>query len=348
LVLATNCRLRLQQLDDAQAQLTRAEALLAGTDEITLSVEVALMRAQLLLQAQALDAAGAQLEALVQDAKRRQNLYDEARASGLLAQVLRRAGRRSRAEALARSARTRAAQTGDLALVAEATLTLATLQVERGDATAARSNVDGVLRQLQELRLDHLIPQALRVVLQIAQASGDPHAADLALSTSRTRPQADPEAPATLVRWWRLRGDIQRALAVPAPTAHTWGTLIFKLERARVHLVTDNQDQAAPLARAARIEASEKGFDELELYAQLLEHAATEPDVATWNQTCSRALESVWTELCFGALELDARRRGRDGDTAGATDRWRTLLARCEELGYRPGSDEAQGWLDGR
>ncbi|MFK7928204.1 MAG: protein kinase [Myxococcota bacterium] len=348
LVLATHCRLRLHQLDDAQAQLTRAEALLAGADEVTLSVEVALMRAQLLLQAQALDAAGAQAEALVQDARRRHHLHDEARASGLLAQVLRRAGRRSRAEALARSARTRAAQTGDLALVAEVTLTLATLQVERGDATAARSNVDGVLRQLQELRLDHLIPHALRVVLQIAQASGDPHAADLALSTFRTRPHADPEAPATLVRWWRLRGDVQRALSVPAPTGHTWGNLIFRLERARVYLVTGQQKDAEMLAREARIEASENGFDELELYAQLLEHAATEPDVATWNQTCSRALESVWTELCFGALELDARRRGRDGDTVGATDRWRTLLARCEELGYRPGSEEAQGWLDGR
>ena len=70
-------------------------------------------------------------------------------------------------------------------------------------------------------------------------------------------------------------------------------------------------------------------------------------DSATWNHTTREALASVWTELCFGALELDARRREALGDAIGAEARWRTLRARCEELGYRPGYAEATGWLEG-
>ena len=47
--------------------------------------------------------------------------------------------------------------------------------------------------------------------------------------------------------------------------------------------------------------------------------------------------------LC--ALPLDTREAL--GDAIGAEARWRTLRARCEELGYRPGYAEATGWLEG-
>lgn len=352
LVLATRCRLRLHQPEDARAQLTRAEALLAAAAPGHLTHEVALLRTEVLLRDQQLDAAGAQAEALTQGARARGHLHDEARAGLLLARVLRLAGRRARAEGLARQARTAAGTTGDLALAAEASLVLAALLVERGDAAGAVPLLDTTIRQLRSLKLDHRMPMALRLILEVALAQGDPHAADVALATFRTRPSADPEAPATLVRWWRTRGDLQTALDVPAPTSpggqrDEWAHLLWSIERARVHLVGGEPHLAAREAGAARARASERGFDELELYGRLLQHAAADVDSATWNHTTREALASVWTELCFGALELDARRREALGDAIGAEARWRTLRARCEELGYRPGYAEATGWLEG-
>lgn len=350
LVLATRCRLRLHQTDDARAQLTRAEALLAAGRPGRLVQDVALLRAEVLLRGHELDAAGAQAEALTQDARRRGHLHDEAQSALLLARVLRLAGRRARAESLARTARAAAQKTGDLSLGAEASLHLATLLVERGDAAGAVPLLDGTIRQLRGLRLDHRMPSALRVVLNVALAQGDPHAADVALATFRTRPGADPEAPATLVRWWRSRGDLQTALQVPPPGAQPrsddWATLLWTLERARVHIIAGDADLAVREASTARAQAAERGFDELELYGRLLQQAASDAPQDTWVDTTRQALASVWTELCFGALELDARRREARGDTAGAEARWRTLRARCEEIGYQPGFHEASGWLD--
>lgn len=347
LLLATRCRMRLAQWDDARAQLTRAEALLTAVGpENVLASEVAHLRAELLLVTQELDAAGAQAESLLVRARRASHLRNQARAAHLLARVLRLVGRRRRAEGLARSAVQAAVQCGDLALAAETRLTLATLLVERGDAGAARPLLDAAIRRLRGLRLDHVLPRALRVVLQVAVARNDPHEADVALATFRNTPSADAEAPATLVRWWRGRGDHQAALSVDPPAPGTWAHLLWQIERARVLLVGGAFDRAAQEAEQAREAALERGFDELELYGRLIAHAASDPDAATWEETVREAASHVWTELCFGALELDARRRAAAGDVAGANRRWQALRTRCEELGYHPGWEEAAGWLD--
>jgi hypothetical protein len=66
--------------------------------------------------------------------------------------------------------------------------------------------------------------------------------------------------------------------------------------------------------------------------------SATHPDAA-------RAQPSLFTEVFLGALELDARRQAANGDPDGARSVWRTLRALSRELGYRPGADEAAGWL---
>jgi tRNA A-37 threonylcarbamoyl transferase component Bud32 len=350
LVLATRCRLRLGHLDDARAQLTRAEALLAGAPQDPLprhlEDEVALLRAELLLRTEELDAAGAQAEALLLHAHRRDHLHDHARAAHLLARVLRLVGRRRRAESLARTAVTDAVETGDLGLEAMASLTLATLLVERGDAGAARRLLDDAIRRLRSLRQEDLLPRALRVALQVAVAHNDAHTADVALATFRDDPTADPEAPAVLVRWWRGRGDLEAALSVPGPTPGSWAHLLWQAERARVHLVAGDPSLAAREAARARSRAADQGFDEVELYARLLQQAALHVHTDTWDPTVREAAAGTWTELCFGALELDARRRAADGDHAGATSRWQALRARCEELGYHPGWEEAAGWLD--
>jgi hypothetical protein len=345
LLLATRCRLRLGQWDDARTQLTRAEAFLAVGASPELSRAVALMRAQLLLDTQDLDAAGAQAEALLVLARAEGHVRDGAQAGHLLAQVLRLVGRRRRAEKLARAATSAAGQSGDLALEAQARLTLAELLVERGDAGAARPLLHAAIRRLRGLRLDHEMPRALRVVLQSALSRGDPHEADVALASFRIDPLSDPEAPAALVRWWRTRGDLQAALAVPAPELGTWGHMLWRVERARAHLVHSDPVQAERDATIAREAAAERGFDELELYARLLQQFASDVDEATWAATAREAAAQVWTELGFGALELDARRKSAAGDDAGAKARWQALRARCAELGYQPGWQEATGWL---
>lgn len=345
LLLATRCRLRLGQWDDARTQLTRAEAFLAIGAEGALRRDVALMRARLLLETQDLDAAGAQAEALLLAARTEGHVRDQARAAHLLSQVLRLVGRRRRAEQLARAATTAAARSGDLALEAQARLALAELLVERGDAGAARPLLHAAIRRLRGLRLDHQMPKGLRVVLQVALVRGDPHEADVALAWFKTRPDADPEAPATLVRWWRTRGDLQAALAVPAPASGTWGYLLWQVERGRAHLVHDDLVSAEREARLARVVAADRGFDELELYARLLQQFASDTAEAAWAATSRDAASHVWTELGFGALELDARRRSAAGDATGARARWQALRARCAELGYQPGWQEAAGWL---
>lgn len=354
LILATRCRLRMREVVDASRQLDRAEALLDDPRASELEHEVALLRTEVLIREQRVSEAARRARALLAQAEARGHLHDEARAAVLLARVLRLVGRRGEAEALARRARTAAVESGDLALTAEAELRLAMLLVERGDGASAHAILDATIRQIRSLKLDHRMPAALRVVLQVAHAQGDPHAADVALGVLRNHPHADAEAAANLVRWWRSRGDLGAARAVPAPRASTtqplpddhWGMLSWQLEMARAALIGGRPAQAAELAGSAQGGAAGAGFDELALYGQLLTQAATDADETAWGATCRRALSSVWTELCFGALELDARRRESRGDRQGALARWGTLRARCEELGYRPGWEEASGWLE--
>jgi tRNA A-37 threonylcarbamoyl transferase component Bud32/tetratricopeptide (TPR) repeat protein len=345
LLLATRCRLRLGQPDDARAQLTRAEALLAAAPSPALADEVALLRAAVLLYTQDLDAAAAQGEALLLAARRRGHVRDEALVSHVLAQALRLLGRRHRAEALARAAVSLAQDTGDLALAAEARLVLAGLLVDRGDAVASRALLHQVLRQIESLRLHHRLAQGMRVALQIAVARLDPHEADLPLAHFRAHPHADPEAPGVLVRWLRDRGDLQGALEVPPPPPNTWGWLLWSAERARAWLLAGDTLEARRAAEVVEVGAIERGFEELEQLGRLLRLAATPGDPA-WAATCRRAMAETWTELCFAALELDARRHVVRGDSAAAAACWQALRARCEELGYRPGWEEATGWLD--
>ncbi|MFT7517976.1 MAG: serine/threonine protein kinase [Kiritimatiellia bacterium] len=346
LEVAIQCRLVLGQLDEAGIQLNRAEALLAGIDDQSLHTDIAHRRAELLLRTQVLDAAGAQLEALLLQARQRGHLRSEARAAHNLAQVLRLVGRRHRAEKLARAACTAASTTGDLALLAEARLLLATLLTERGDAPSARTLLDASMRRLRGLRLDHLLPWSLLITLQLATAQGKPDEADLALAVFRAHPDTVPEAAAMRVRWWRTRNDLQAALAVPPPPPNTWAWILFSVECARAHLSGRQPLLATELAGRARTLAAERGFDELELYARLIVHAAIDPGDRTWRATCTEATSAVWTELCFGAIELDARRLANAGDHSGAVAQWQALRTRCEEFGYHPGLEEAVYWLD--
>jgi hypothetical protein len=341
LMLACRCRLRLGQVADAQAQLTRAEALISRGAPSYMGAGLALLRAEVLLATEDLDAAGAQAEALFLQAKRKGHLHESATAGLVLAKVLRLVGRRSRAESLARGAAQDAATAGDLSLEAEARLHLAVLLIERGDATSGRPHLDASIRRFRGLHDSHALPRALRAVLQAAIAEDDARDADLALAPGPPGIPVDPELAPVTVRWWRLRGDISAALAVSAPPEGTWAHLVWKIERARAHMTVGNTALASHEAGQARLLAYERGFDEVELYARLVEQAANPSDERGWGETCNQAASSLWTDLCFCALELQAKHLERRGRSDEARSVWEALQARSEELGYRPGAQEA-------
>ena len=70
-----------------------------------------------------------------------------------------------------------------------------------------------------------------------------------------------------------------------------------------------------------------------------------EVDDARWVELLSQSSNTLNTETYLGGLEMDARRLTIKGDHDGARKRWRVLGGRSEELGYRPGMDEAFFWL---
>jgi hypothetical protein len=267
-----------------------------------------------------------------------------AAAAHRLGGVLRMLGRRREAEHHIRSAREAFAATGDLFLDAETGLALATLMVERGEPLTARHLLDETIRRIRGLYLKHLMPMAMRVTLQIATLTGNP--TDAAVALSRLERKGDePEAPAAVVQWWRSRGDVDRALSVPGPPEErSYGAVRWKLERSRAALTGGRHEQAEQEAREALDRAVDLGFAELQTYARLVLGALTDLDDDGWAELQRQATTSMYTEVFLGALEMDARRRHRT-DPEGARTRWRSLLARARELGYRPGVEEASGWL---
>jgi hypothetical protein len=65
-----------------------------------------------------------------------------------------------------------------------------------------------------------------------------------------------------------------------------------------------------------------------------------------WREAHRRAAASLNADLFLGAIEFEARRLTERGELGAARDRWRSLRARAEELGYRPVVEEANGWLN--
>jgi hypothetical protein len=265
-------------------------------------------------------------------------------AASRLGQVLRLLGKRREAEHQTRAALEGFQATADLVLDTETSLELAQLRAERGDVGRARHLLDQSTRRIRLLRLDANVPRAMRVALGLATMAGDPAEAAMAMPGLDT--QRDDEAPAALVRWWRTRGDPDRALVVPAPTnPATWGAAAWHVERARAALTADHVLMAGEEATRALTIAEQHAYGDLVLLAKLLLGVATPADDASWHQLVRVAQTNLWVDVCLGALEMDARRRGVIGDTHGARACWRTLRARAEELGYRPGVEEASGWL---
>jgi len=343
LLVAIRCRLLLGQIPEALRDLDRAEKLVEAHPDPLLKVRVTHARADLAFHEHDLLWCRALCQKNIRTASQHGYIRGVAFAAHRLGHVLRAMGRRREAESQIRSAREAFVSTGDPTPDAEAGLALATLLVERGEPLAARHLLDETIHRIRGLYLDHLLPAAMRVTLKVATLTGETTDATLALPGVDVA--ADDEASAALVHWWRSRGDVDRALAVNGPNdLRTFGYTLWRLERARAALVGNRERMAQDEARKGLDEATAQGFAELQVYAQLILGALTDVDDDAWAELQRRAMTSMWTEVFLGALEMDARRLSRSQPDL-ARQRWRALEARAGELGYRPGVEEATGWL---
>ncbi|MBT3223272.1 MAG: hypothetical protein HN348_29720, partial [Proteobacteria bacterium] len=270
LQVAIQCRLALYQFTDATRELRRAEELLKQNPDRILHIQLGNIRAELAFARHDLIACRKHCQELIRQAAEAGYVRGVAFAASRLGRVLRMLGRRREAEHQTRSARDAFEANGDLALCTEAGLALATLTCERGDIVGARHMLDETIRSIRGLNMEHLLPGAMRVALQVATLRGDPADAALALSTIEQSSTHDAEGPATLVRWWRTRGDIDRALAVEGPDRHCYGHTLWLLERARAALVGGDDALALELVRLGLREAIQLAYSEMQIYARLL------------------------------------------------------------------------------
>lgn len=343
---AIQCRFVLDQLDDVPQQISTASELLAANPNPLLNTQLGNLRAEHLFRTQDLTQCRKQCQLLIRQASEQGYLRGTAFAASRLGRVLRRIGRRHEAEVQTRSARVAFASTGDRLLDAETGLALATLLVERGDTTGARRLLDDAIRQIRGLHLDDLLPGAMRVSLEIAIFRSDTALAAVALSElAASVRHADEELPSVLMRWWRVRGDLDRALAVEPPRDTGYGRALWLVERARVAMVSGNAARAATDAREALALADHGGFGEVHTYARLLLGLVDPSTAADWSVLQDEASNVLRAEVFLGALEFDARLLTSRGALDEAASRWRILRARSHELGYLPGVDEALGWL---
>jgi tetratricopeptide (TPR) repeat protein len=343
LLLAVRCRIVLGQIPEAIRDLERAEGLLGGADPL-LAVRKSNARAEIALQQQELLWCRALLQKNIRQASQHRYVRGIAEAAHRLGQVLRMLGRRREAEHQIRSARDAVAETGDAVLGAETGLALATLLVERGEQLPARHLLDDTIRRIRGLSLEHLLGPCMRLALQIATQTGDTADATVAIAQIEEVGPKDAETPAALVHWWRSRGDIDRALAVPEPSDRGYGYVTFRVERARAALAAGYEESGRKDLDEAIDRASELGFGELQTYALLVLGTVVDIEEEAWAELQRKAARSMWTEVFLGALEMDARRLSRT-DPLSARTRWMTLMARSRELGYSPGVQEAEGWL---
>jgi hypothetical protein len=345
LLVATGARLQISDLDGAERDLARARTALSACEEDPTLVcqadnwqaEIAWHRRDLVL-----------CKSLCQRNQRHAGAIDyvrgEAFARARMGAVLRQQGERFEAETTARRAVAAFAETGDVFADASARLALATLEAERGELVRARRRLDRALRNIRGLHLDHLVPVAMVRLLRIATARSDATDAELALAELGTQPKAE-EAPAAIVRWWRSRGDQDRALDVPGPNT-VFGRALWHIERSRAYLSTGGIRRARHEARKAQKLATAAQLAELDLYAQLIDRGLASEPGSAWESLRHRASRSPWVDLSLAALELQARRAHATSPEL-ARPLWKSLAARAAELGYRADAQEAEGWLSG-
>ncbi|MBX2804038.1 MAG: serine/threonine-protein kinase PknK [Myxococcales bacterium] len=347
LVVALRSRLALGLVREAQTDLSRAQELVAESADPLDAIRLGEVRSELALRTSDLLWCRALCQENIRISTQLHYVRGVAVSARLLGRVLRLLGRRREAEQRVRSAREAFRASGDIVLDADAALALVQLVAERGDALPARRILDETMRRIRRLAMRPLHPTAARLALQVAILTDSVTDAEIALSEITSSDQMDPETPAILVRYWRCKGDIERALAVEeSDPGHAFGSILLGIERSRAALQSGQVALVREEASVAAERAKAMGFHELAILASLVLGAVTSTPDESWARLQREATKSHFTEVFLGALEFDARRLHRT-DPEAANARWRTLFARAKELGYGPGVAEASSWLAG-
>jgi len=343
--IAIHCRLSLQQLADAQRELQRARAILAENSFPILEIQAENWAAEIAYRAHDLKRCRSHCLRAIEQSDAQDYVRGRAFATARLGRIHRQLGNRREAEREMTAAREAFARTGDVYLDASTGLALATLLAERGEILGARHLLDQAIRQSRSLHLNDSLHTAMRLTLQLATARLDQSEASMALQALTELPSTDSETPSVVARWWRVRGDFDRALSVEAPPSETYGHTAWRLERARSALASGDRDLAGREAHLAMKQAHAGSLSELATYAGLIVGLVDGANARSWNDLIRKATNSVWTEVYLAALELDARRQSDLEDPEAAQRKWHTLRARAAELGYQPAVEEAEGWL---
>ncbi len=313
LLVAIQCRILLNQPRDALRELKRVEKLLSTDPDPLDAVRVLRWKTEIAYATRKLDATRKLAMATIRQSHRLGYLRGVAYASSRLGMVLRSIGQRRQAETYTRSAREASRVTGDIYLIVETGLALATLLAERGEVAGARQTLDQTVHQIRALGMTHLLPSSIRVALLLATLQGNTAEAQVALQTLQEVEGDDPEIPATLVRWWRQQSEVDRALEVEPPEPDTYGHTLFLIERARAALSGRYDDIAIEQADRGLEEAEARHYTELTLYARLVRGAVDPPSEAVWSRLMAAASKTLNTETYLGALEMNARRLAQLG-----------------------------------
>lgn len=346
LFVAIQCRLILGQVHDAYRELKRVETSLSKTGDPLDEVRVLRWKTEIAFASRKLGSTRHLATATIRQSNGLGYLRGMAYANSRLGTVLRMLGDRRQAETCTRAAREASTRTGDVYLSAETGLALATLLAERGETAGGRHLLDQTVKQIRALRLDHLLPTAMRVALMLSAIQGNTADAQVAQATLADLPPLDPEVPATLVRFWRQQSEVERALSIKGPEkTNTYGYTLFHLERARAAVSSGDDAMVRSEVAIGLAEAEQGTFRELQTYGSLILGAVDPGEDVAWSEVLAAAARTLNTETYLGALEMDARRCARKERPVEAMRQWRTLKARSEELGYRPGMEEAYFWL---
>lgn len=340
LLAAGRAQLDLGHPDAALEKALEAEDVLGSHTSVepVLPVEITALTSEAQVASGALAAGQDSCRRGVHEARRLGLPCLEARLRQAMGTALLHLGRREESEREHLKAGKLFVENGDRAGAASASLHLAALAADRGEAAAARRRLDEGLSSARKLQLQRLLPAASAIQLELARLDEDDKQAQQTLEEYSTLRLTHPDYDLAAIRRARTNGrlrDIER-LVLETPYAAGYRAATAQLELARARMQAGQRDRAIQALKLGHSLAKREGLLELQAYARLMAGVLAPKGSRGWGELVSSSLRARWAELFLGVLEFDGRRRESLGDDKGAFDRYRSLHTRAVDLGHRP------------
>jgi len=332
------CRFQLEQVDEAARGIEIGTELLTRIRSPLLEVELQLARAELLL---ALGRAGRVVDLAQQARRKAESLhfpYGIALAKLCEATAHQQLGDRRVAQGLARSSHNLFLELGHPERRAETGLLLAELALGNGESRGAGLLAEEALVASKKLFLPLIHARTQDLLLTIAGATGNKKAGDKILKQRAGTHQLPNYQAMAEAHWWRWRNEIEPAEeAAKRSGARGYPAAFAQLEFARTLLQHGKVEACGAALQKGRGIADKDGFEELKMYARLIEGALLpRSNFPDWEQLIEICISECWVELFLGALEFDARRKMHQGETDTARSQLEALRLRSEDLGFLP------------